>query len=180
MGPVRAEIDIDVPRERVFEVIADLGRRPAFTDHFISDYRLLGLRSTGVGAGARFRFFAPPQAVWMDSTIEELDSPHRIVERGRGGRVNRVPSTTVWELEAGRGPFTRVRVIYWTEPANHLDRLKEAAGFASHWYEGDWAVALRRLRDMLESGVAFPQPAGVGGADMHAAPPARTEPAAHQ
>jgi hypothetical protein len=116
----------------------------------------------------------------MDSAIEELDPPHRIVERGRGGRVNRIPSTTVWELEAGRGPLTRVRVVYWTDPANHLDRLREVAGFASHWYERDWTAALRRLRDLLESGASFPRPAGVGGEGMRAAPAAVAGPAAHQ
>ena len=98
MGPIRAEIEIDVPRERVFETIGDLAARPSFTDHFLSGFHLTRIDSSGVGAGARFRVEAPLRSVWMDTTIVELDEPHRIVERGQGGRVNRIPTHTVWEL----------------------------------------------------------------------------------
>ncbi|MGH2980620.1 MAG: hypothetical protein ACRDKV_01075 [Solirubrobacterales bacterium] len=152
MGPVSAELAIDVPRQAAFELIGDLANRPAFTDHFIGHYHLLRVESTGVGAGARFRFHAPPQAIWMDTTITELEVPSRISERGSGGRWNRIPSATEWELLAGPGALTTVRVTYWTEPRNPLDRLKEVIGGASIWYGRDWATALRRLRDLLESG----------------------------
>ncbi len=37
----------------------------------------------------------------MDTTIVEADGPHRLVEHGRGGRSNRIPSTTLWELTEG-------------------------------------------------------------------------------
>ena len=40
MGPISAEIEIDVARERVFATLADLALRPAFTDHFLSGFRL--------------------------------------------------------------------------------------------------------------------------------------------
>src|SRR3954449_10387560 len=110
MGPVSAEVEIDVTRERAFEAIADLALRPAFTDHFLSDFHLTRIASTGVGAGARFRFAVWPRTVWMDTTIAEVEEPQRIVEHGRGGRVNRIPSTTVWELTGGPGSLTRVRV----------------------------------------------------------------------
>lgn len=151
MGPVSAEVEIDVPRQRAFDFVSDLANRPAFTDHFISDFHLSRIDSRGVGAGARFRFFAPPQAVWMDTSIAELEEPFRIVEHGRGGRANRIPSTTVWELTEGPGRSTTVRVSYRTEPSHPLDRAKELLGFASIWYERDWREALRRLRDLLES-----------------------------
>jgi hypothetical protein len=151
MGPVTAELAIDAPREAAFEYIGDLSNRPAFTDHFIDGLRLLRAESAGIGAGARFRFHAPPQAIWMDTTITELDVPHRISERGRGGRFNRIPSATEWELLSGPGPLTTVRVTYWTEPEKAVDRLKEVLGGASIWYARDWATALRRLRERLES-----------------------------
>jgi activator of Hsp90 ATPase-like protein len=157
MGPVSAELAIDVPREEGFDFIADLANRPSFSDHFISDFRLVRAESTGVGAGARFRFFAPPQAIWMDSTIVELERPHRISERGQGGRWNRIRSATEWELTPGPGPLTTVRVTYWTESDSHIDRAKEVLGAASVWYERDWGAALRRLRELLESEAA---PAG--------------------
>jgi hypothetical protein len=151
MGPVSAEIEIDVSRETAFDFISDLSNRSTFTDHFISDFRLLRVESTGVGAGARFRFYAPPQAIWMDSTIVELQRPHRISERGKGGRWNRIPAGTEWELTIGAGSLTGVRVTHWTEPGNPIDRAKEVIGGASIWYRRDWETALRRLRDLLES-----------------------------
>ena len=64
MGPVSAEVEIDVPRQQAFEAIADLALRPAFTDHFLSDFHLTRIESAGVGAGARFRFAVRPRAVW--------------------------------------------------------------------------------------------------------------------
>lgn len=163
MGPVNAEVAIDVPREVAFDFVADLANRPAFTDHFVSDFHLLRVESSGVGAGARFRFFVPPQAIWMDTTIVELERTQRISERGNGGRWNRIPSATEWELIAGPGPLTTVRVTYWTEPGNSLDRLKEVIGGASIWYGRDWATALRRLRDLLESRGRDGRPAMAGG-----------------
>jgi hypothetical protein len=170
MGPVNAELAIDVQREVAFDYISDLANRPAFTDHFISDFRLFRIESTGVGAGARFRFFAPPQAIWMDTTIVELERPHRISERGSGGRWNRIPSATEWELLAGPGSLTTVRVTYWTESGHPLDRLKEVLGAASIWYGRDWTVALRRLRDLLEAEEAPRRPPGVAGASDYPAP----------
>lgn len=152
MGPVRAEIEIDAPRERIYEVIADLARRPSFTDHFITDFHLARVEATGVGAAARFRFSVAPQAVWMQTEIAAEDRPHRVSERGRGGRGNRLASATEWELLAGPGPLVTVRVLYWTEPEHRVDRLKERLGGASIWYGRDWRRALERLRDMVEAG----------------------------
>ena len=163
MGPVSAELAIDVPREVGFDYVADLANRPSFCDHFVSDFRLFRAESTGVGAGARFRFFAPPQAIWMDTGIVSLERPHRISERGSGGRWNRIASATEWELTPGPGPLTTVRVTYWTEPANPVDRLKEVLGAASVWYGRDWSAALRRLRDLLEADRAPAAAPGVAG-----------------
>jgi uncharacterized protein YndB with AHSA1/START domain len=151
MGPVSAEVEIDVPRQRVFEAIADLGLRPAFTDHFLSDFHLTRIDSVGVGAGARFRFAVRPRRIWMDTTIAETDEPYRIVEHGRGGRTNRIPSTTLWELTEGPGSLTKVRVSYWTEPGL-VDRGLELLSAASIPYERRWRETLRRLREQLESG----------------------------
>jgi uncharacterized protein YndB with AHSA1/START domain len=168
MGPVRAEIEIDVPRQRAFEFVGDLANRPSFTDHFISGFHLSRIESSGVGAGARFKLSVPAHAVWMDTTIVELDEPHRIVERGRGGRCNRVPSHTVWELLEGPGSLTTVSVSYWTEPTHPVDRAKEVFGAASVWYERDWREALRRLRDLLESDAASDGRVGVAGGNRYA------------
>jgi len=168
MGPVSAEIEIDAPRERAFATIADLARRPSFTDHFLADFHLTRIESSGIGAGARFRVASPLRSVWMDTAIAELEQPHRIVERGRGGRANRIPATTVWELTEGTGSLTRVRVSHWTEPSNPLDRGLELLAANSIWAQRGWREALRRLREQLESGEARPAPIAVAGGNAHA------------
>src|ERR1041384_5213964 len=106
MGPVSAEIEIDAPRDRVFDAIADLSRRPSFTGHFLSDFHLTRLDPVGIGAGARFRIASPLRSVWTDSAIAELERPHRLVERGRCGRANRIPSAIAWELTEAAGSLT--------------------------------------------------------------------------
>ncbi len=150
MGPISAEIEVDAPRERVFELVGDLSARTSFTDHFLTGFHLTRLEPSGVGAGARFKVEAPVRSVWMDTTIVELEPPFRIVESGHGGRVNRIPTHTVWELTSGTGSLTRVRVAHWTD-ARHLDRAVELLSAGSFWQQRGWRKALRRLRDELES-----------------------------
>jgi len=167
MGPVSAEVEIDVPRPRAFAAIADLALRPAFTDHFLGEFHLTRIASTGAGAGARFRISVWPRRVWTDTTVVESDEPFRLVERGHGGRANRIPSTTVWELTEGPGSLTRVRVSYWTEPGA-LDRTLELLSCASIPYERRWREALRRLREKLEAGDLDAARVGVAGGNAHA------------
>jgi len=168
MGPIGAEIEIDAPRERVFGAISDLARRPSFTDHFLTGFHLTRIESTGIGAGARFRVASPLRKVWMDTAIVGLEPPCKLVERGHGGRANRVPATTVWELTDGTGSLTRLRVSSWTEPANPLDRALEVLAANSASAQRGWRTALRRLRDQLESGEALPPSAAVAGGNPHA------------
>jgi uncharacterized protein YndB with AHSA1/START domain len=168
MGPVRAEIEIDAPREEVFAAIADLARRPSFTDHFLTDFHLTRLESRGVGAGARFRVALPLRSVWMDTAIAELETPHTLVERGRGGRVNRIPVTVAWELTEGAGSLTRVGVSHWTEPSNPIDRAVELLAANSVFAQRGWHEALRRLREQLEAEQAIAAAVGVAGGNAHA------------
>lgn len=167
MGPVSAEVEIDVSRPRAFAAIADLTLRPAFTDHFLAGFHLTRIDSIGVGAGARFRISVWPRRVWMDTTVVESEEPYRLVEHGHGGRSNRIPSTTLWELTEGPGSLTRVRVSYWTEP-RPLDRALELLSFASIPYERRWREALRRLRGQLESGELRSHRVAVAGGNAHA------------
>jgi uncharacterized protein YndB with AHSA1/START domain len=151
MGPISAETEIDLPRERVFGVLADLAARPSFTDHLLTDFHLTRIESSGIGAGARFRVRVPLRSLWADTTIVELEPPHRIVEHGRCGRGNRIPTRTAWELTEGPGSFTSVRLSHWTEPENPIDRALEIATAASFWQRRGWQKALSRLRDELEA-----------------------------
>jgi uncharacterized protein YndB with AHSA1/START domain len=167
MGPLSAEVEIDVPRERAFEAIADLSRRPLFTDHFLTDFHLTRIEARGVGAGARFRVRAPWRSVWMDTNVVELEEPFRVIERGRGGRANRIPTHTVWELTEGPGSLTAVRVSHWTEP-NPLDRALETASGAGFWQQRGWREALHRLRDALESERPAAERVSVAGGNRYA------------
>jgi hypothetical protein len=161
MRPVSASATVDASRERVFDVLCDLAARPAFTDHFISDYRLGRIDPVGVGAAARFRLLESGE--WLDTVIEETDRPHLIRERGRGGRLNRIPAITIWEL--AEGPATggcEVTVSFWTEPTNPLDRLRELAG-SGRWFRRNWARALARLKELIESERPIDRVAVAGG-----------------
>lgn len=167
MGPVSAEIEIDTPRERVFEAILDLAARPSFTDHFQTDFHLTRIDPVGVGAGARFCVKGPLRKVWMDTAIVAAEEPFRIVEEGEAGRGNRIRSHTVWELKEGPGPLTAVRVAQWTEPAA-VDRALEILSGGSVWLQRGWREALRRLRDELESDRPAAERVAVAGGNRYA------------
>ena len=151
MGPVSATTTIDAPREQVFAVIADLANRPAFCDHFMTGFHLERLESRGPGAAARFHVAAKRFNMWMDTVIVEVDAPHRLVERGRGGHANRMAVGTAWELVESAAATTEVTVSFWTEPSNPLDAARGKLG-AGRWHRRQWKRALRRLRDLIESG----------------------------
>ena len=162
MRPVSETITIDVPRERVFDLLCDLSIRPAFTGHFLSGYRLLRVDPVGVGAGARFQLHESGE--WMDTTIEQTERPSLIRERGRGGRLNRIPAFTVWELAEGPAPgSTELTLTFWTEPSNPFDRAKEMWG-ATRWFGRNWRRALGGLRELAES-EREPERVAIGGAD---------------
>lgn len=168
MGPIRAELEIDAPRERVFELIGDLSARSSFTDHFLTGLRLTRLTPRGVGAGARFRVKAPLRSVWEDTTIVEQEENTKIVERGAGGRANRIPTHTVWELSGGTGGLTKLTVTYWTEPTNPLDRILESASWGAFWRERNWREALRRLREAIEDELPLGERIAVAGGNRYA------------
>ena len=167
MGPISAEVEVDAPREAAFELISDLGRRPSFTDHFLSGFHLTRIDAVGIGAGARFRVNAPLRSPWMDTEIVELDRPHRVVERGHGGRVNRIPNHTVWETEPSKAGMILIRVTHWTEPTNPIDKLVESLSFGAHFQRKGWQRAVKRLRDVLEGGVPTGDRIAVAGGNRY-------------
>ena len=162
MHPVSAKTSIDAPRERVFDMLLDLSARPAFTDHFLEGFRLLRIEAVGVGAGARFR--TKDGGGWFDTIIDTVDRPHRLVERGHGGRLNRVPVVTEWRLMDLPGPGgCEVEVTFWTEPKKLFDKLQDWRG-SERRLARDWRRALDRLSDLVEDGDAVER-IEVAGAD---------------
>ncbi len=160
MGPVSEQVTIDVPREDVFAILEDLSARPAFTDHFMEGFQLLRIEPVGVGAGARFKI---GDAGWVDSIIEEADPPHRLLERGHGGYLNRIPNVTEWLL-ADTGPDgCELQVTFWTEPERIVDKVRDAKASERRLGKG-LKKALERLRNLAESGQP-PERIAVAGGD---------------
>jgi uncharacterized protein YndB with AHSA1/START domain len=166
VGPISLTTSIDAPRERVFDFICDLGVRPAWIDHFASNYRLERIEARGRGAAARFGVHAPAGVRYMETVIAEVDRPYRIVEHARGGRLDRLPMRIVWELE--EGPTTRVSLTFWTMPPGPFDRLRELG--RERWWRRRWQRALRRLGELIESGEAPPRAEVAGGDRVPALP----------
>jgi hypothetical protein len=162
MRPVSARVSIDASRDEVFGLLEDLSVRPSFTDHFVERYQLLREQPVGVGAGARFRIASA--GGWMDSIISESERPHRLVERGRGGALNRVPNVTEWVLTDTPGPSgCEVAVTFWTEPTLIADRLRDLRN-SERRLGRDLRRALERLRALAEGDEA-PARVTIAGGD---------------
>jgi uncharacterized protein YndB with AHSA1/START domain len=150
VDPITVSATIDKPREQVFEYLADIANHPEFSDHYLTNWHLTRENSYGTGAGARFRVKAPlSRFSWADVTISELQAPYRIVERGRGGKYNRVRMLSTYTLSPGPGGTTRVQYTLETVPALLSDRLMELV-VGRGWNRRQAAKAMRRLRTILE------------------------------
>jgi uncharacterized protein YndB with AHSA1/START domain len=125
MREVTVSTFISAPREEVFDFVCDLAGRPAYTDHYLHDYRLARANPVGVGAAARFRLEAPLAKEYAELQIKEADRPRRIVEELRVGRRGRNRSLAVYEFTPEGGGVTRVELTTFSEPATIVDRLKE-------------------------------------------------------
>jgi uncharacterized protein YndB with AHSA1/START domain len=150
--PFTVSTTISRPREQVYEYLSDIANHAEFTDHYLVDWHLTREESIGQGAGARFRVKAPlNRFAWADVTFVEMQPPFRIVERGRGGKYNRIRMLGTYTLSPGPSDTTRVQFTYETEPSMLSDRLMESFGGRS-WARRKAARSMRRLRAILEDG----------------------------
>jgi uncharacterized protein YndB with AHSA1/START domain len=148
--PFTVESTISRPREEVFEYLADIANHPEFSDHYLTEWRLTREDSYGAGAGARFRMKAPlSRFSWADMSFAEVQPPRRIVERGRGGKFNRIRMLGTYTLSPGPGGATRVEYTIETVPVMLSDRLMETLGGRA-WMHRQTRKAMRRLRTILE------------------------------
>lgn len=168
MGPISAEVEIDASREEVFALLTDLSLRPSFTDHFLTEFRLLRIDPVGIGAGARFRIDTPLRSPWADTTIVELEEPFRLVEHGRTGRTNRIETITAWEVTGGSGGLTKVTLSTWTKPTHPVDKLVERLSRAEGFQRRGWKESLHRLREILEGERQIEDRVAVGGGNRYA------------
>jgi uncharacterized protein YndB with AHSA1/START domain len=124
---------ISAPREQIFDFVCDLAGRPAYTDHFMRDYRLARVNPVGVGAASRFQLRAPFAKDYAELQITKVDRPRRIVEEVRVGRRGRNRSLAVYDFTAEGPSVTRValerlRMIFEEPPRGELKRAT-IAGF---------------------------------------------------
>ena len=147
MDPVTVTTTINRPREEVFDYLADIANHPEFSSHYLEGWRLTRLDSWGQGAGARYRLRRHGRFAWGETTFVDVQPPHRIVGFGRGGKFNRVKTTTTWKLAPAPGG-TKVELTTETEPAMISDRLAEVG--LRGWTKRQSGKALRRLRDILD------------------------------
>ena len=151
MDPVELTITIDRPREEVFEYLSDVANHPEFSDHYMTEVHLTREDTYGVGAGMRFRMPTPlNRFAWAELTITDMGPPRRIVQRGRGGKFNRIRRVSIFELDQVGSTGTRVTLTTETEPRFPSDRLIEALGKGR--VKRGQRKALKRLRSILEEG----------------------------
>ena len=163
MDPFTVSTTIAQPRELVFEYLADIANHAEFTDHYLVDWHLTRVETYGAGAGARFRIKAPlNRFAWADVTFSEIQAPYRIIERGRGGKYNRIRMLGSYTLSPGPGNTTKVQYTLETVPVQLSDRIMEVFGGRS-WNRRQAAKAMRRLRSILEEGRGRGQRATVEG-----------------
>jgi uncharacterized protein YndB with AHSA1/START domain len=148
MRQVTVSTVISAPREEVFDFVCDLAGRPAYTDHYLEDYRLARANPVGEGAAARFKVNAPLAKEYAELRITEVDRPRRIVEELRVGRRGRNRSLAVYDFTPEGGGVTRVELTTYSEPATIVDRLKEIG--AAGWLRRQTKKSLERLRMIFE------------------------------
>ncbi|MGH2782597.1 MAG: SRPBCC family protein [Thermoleophilaceae bacterium] len=148
MREVTVSTVIAAPREQVFDFVCDLAGRPAYTDHYMRDYRLARVNPVGPGAAARFRMHAPMAKEYAELTIREVDRPRRIVEEIRVGRRGRNRAVALYEFAPEGGGMTRVELTTFGEPATPVDRIRQLG--AAGWMRRQTRKALERLRMIFE------------------------------
>ena len=150
MIPVNLDSYISAPREDVFDFVADVSRRPAWTDHFQREFHLTRTtRFDEKGAGARYRTDPPfGKQLYSDLAIVEIDRPRRILEEGVQGKLNASRVQLVWDFSAEGGGNTRVSLEMRTQPGSRLAGLGEIG--AHGYYRRNWKAALERLRKIFE------------------------------
>lgn len=165
MDPFTVSTTISRPREEVFEYLADIANHAEFSDHYLIDWHLTRVDPYGAGAGARFKIKAPlSRFSWADMTLAEVQPPFKIVERGRGGKYNRIRMLGTYTLSPGAGGTTRVEYTLETQPVMLSDRLMEVVA-GRGWNRRQAAKAMRRLRSILEENRGRGRRASVAGRD---------------
>ena len=169
MREVSVHTVISAPREEVFDFVSDLAGRPAWTDHYMHDYRLARINAVGEGAAARFRLRLPFGREYAELSVAEFDRPRRIVEQLAVGRRGRNRSVAVFDVTREASAVTRVELTTYAEPATFVDRIKEFG--AASYMRRQTRKQLDRLRMIFEEPPKEPlRRASVAGYEAAKAP----------
>ena len=101
MRPIAVSRTVDAPRERVFEYLSDVANHAEFSDHYLHDFRLERLDSTGLGAAASWRMDFPARTGLGRRLDHRARSPSQ--DRARGARRSYRPDPDARRVPAGRG-----------------------------------------------------------------------------
>jgi uncharacterized protein YndB with AHSA1/START domain len=148
MREVTVQTVISAPRDEVFDFVADLAARPAWTDHYMQDYRLARINTVGEGAAARFRLRLPLAREYAELSVTEFERPRRIVEQLAVGRRGRNRALAVFDFTKEAPAVTRVALTTFSEPATFIDRIKEIG--AAGYLRRQTRKQLERLRMIFE------------------------------
>jgi Polyketide cyclase / dehydrase and lipid transport len=105
--PVTVSVDVDTPRDEVFDFLDVMANHEQFTDHFMVDWELSG-SPRGVGAKANVRVKATGEKDRTEIEVVEVDTGRRIVEEGTGGTRGRRRTRGTYLLEDLPGEGTRI------------------------------------------------------------------------
>ncbi len=149
MLSVTVHAHISAPREQIYDLLADLSARPAFSDHHVKDFRLANPVPTGKGAAARYKLESPFNTHWVETTIAEAERPHRIVEATHGGRNGRTRGEIAYDLSRVSDTLTRVEMSIISEPGTPREAFKNRFG-QRRWLKRQAKTSLERLRMIFE------------------------------
>jgi uncharacterized protein YndB with AHSA1/START domain len=152
MKPVTVSTTIDRPREEVYDLLDDISRHEAFTDHFLVDWRLTRDDPRGAGAGVRVKGKLGPHRETVITVVES--TPERLVEQGRSGKDLKRRTTGTYTLAPTERGGTDVTFTLEIEPAGLGDRLQGPMMRA--YLRRQNARAMERLRELMEPRASTP------------------------
>jgi uncharacterized membrane protein len=146
--PVTVSVEVDRPRQEVFDYIDVLANHERWMDHLLKDWRSEG-PARGVGAIVRARVDAPGSREQVRIEVVESVAPERTVERGESAHGKRETRGTYRLTELGE---SRTRIEFELEWL-HVPRSERIVPFVSRAFMSRAnGKGMKRLAALLEAG----------------------------
>jgi uncharacterized protein YndB with AHSA1/START domain len=146
--PVTVSVEVDRPRQQVFDVVDVAANHEKWMDHLFKDWRFEGPRR-GVGAITRAQVDAPGAREKVSFEVVDSAAPERIVEEGESAHGKRKTRGTYRfvELDGGR---TRIEFeLEWLK----TPRTERIAPFVARAFmRRANGKGMKRLAALLEEG----------------------------